>query len=99
MSELINLLDTSPTNPEYYQFIGLDSILALVVMLFLLMFMFFLYLKVRVWVLVFSCFAFNLIFTMLSLDWGLPFTPMFQIFFALMSGLIFLITSLEAYKR
>jgi hypothetical protein len=83
-----------------YVFLDLDAILMVIVMIFLLILIIALYLKLRVWVLIMVVFAFNIIFAFISFDEKLiPFTPYFQLFFMLISGLIFLITSLEAYQK
>lgn len=83
-----------------YIFLDLDAILMVIVMLFLLILIIALYLKMRVWLLITVVFLFNIIFAFISFNEKLiPFTPYFQIFFMLISGLIFLITSLEAYEK
>ena len=75
------------------------EVLAALLLIVLICFNIYIYLKVRRWVIIVLCFMFSIIFSVGSFDYNVPFSPYLQIFYILISGIVFLITSMEAYSK
>ncbi|KKM22774.1 hypothetical protein LCGC14_1621870 [marine sediment metagenome] len=75
------------------------NILVVFLLMALMAFNIYIYLKVRRWIVIAACFFFSIIFSIGSFEYSVPLSPYLQIFYMLISGLLFLVTTLEAYNK
>ena len=68
---------------------------AIIVILLLLFLMIYFYSKKRYFLPILVVFLFSLIIGMLSMEFGIPFTPYVQIFFMLMQSVFFIMTAIQ----
>ena len=69
-------------------------------MIILMSIMLIVYLKIENWLIILVIFLFSLIIGALSFSMGdIPFTPYFQMFFIIFQLIIFVITSLDVYRK
>jgi hypothetical protein len=75
------------------------NILALSLLMALMVLNVYIYLKVRRWIVIATCFFFSIIFAIGSFEYSIPFSPYIQIFYILISFLLFLVTTIEAVNK
>lgn len=85
---------------EVAEIISLDSIVSVLVLFLLMVVMIVVYSKLRVFLVILVIFLFSLVMGMNAIeDITIPFSPYLQMFFLLFQTIIFILTSLGAYKE
>lgn len=77
----------------------LNPLVSTFILILLMAIMIIVYLKIRIWLLVAILFFSSLIIGFMALNVENPFTPYFQMLFLLFQTIIFILTSLQAWRK